>query len=283
MTDRRMANPLVTTEWLQSNLGHEKLVLIDASMDNVVGKEPIVYDQPVYIPGSQHIDLEGALCNLDSPQIHAFPTVAQFSSEATRLGLESDSLVVLYDNQGIYSAPRAWWIFRAMGIENVFVLDGGLPQWLAENRETVADLKPGGHHAVAATGNYQAEMVCGSDYVRAHLDDDSVRVVDARSSARFLAQAPEPRPGVRGGHIPNSLNLPFLEVLEGHRFKDLDKLASIFSTLLDKTPRHLVFSCGSGITACIILLAAVIAGYDNLTLYDGSWADWGSDESLPIQ
>ncbi|MDQ7729945.1 sulfurtransferase [Halomonas sp. SpR8] len=281
-----MPSPLVTTDWLQDNLDNEHLVLIDASMANVVGKEPIVYDHPMLIPGSFRIDLEGMLCDTEASQAHAFPTEEQFTAEARRLGIEPDSLVVVYDDQGIYSAPRAWWILRAMGLKQVFVLDGGLPQWLAEGRDidsaSVADAAKHG----SVVGKLDHTLVRDSAYVFQHLEDERVTVIDARSQARFLAQAPEPRPGVRGGHIPHSLNLPFTEVLEGYRFKLASQLASTFSQLapsLEHSNGHqLVFSCGSGITACIILLAAELAGYTQLSLYDGSWADWGSSESLPV-
>jgi thiosulfate/3-mercaptopyruvate sulfurtransferase len=281
-----MPSPLVTTDWLQENLDNEHLVLIDASMANVVGKEPIVYDRPMLIPGSFRIDLEGALCDTGASQAHAFPTEEQFTAEARRLGIKPESLVVLYDDQGIYSAPRAWWILRAMGLKQVFVLDGGLPQWLAEGRDidsaSVADAAKHG----SVVGKLDHTLVRDSAYVFQHLEDERVTVIDARSQARFLAQAPEPRPGVRGGHIPNSLNLPFTEVLEGHRFKPASQLASTFahlaSSLQPSNEPQLVFSCGSGITACIILLAAELAGYTQLSLYDGSWADWGSSESLPV-
>ncbi|GAA0851439.1 sulfurtransferase [Marinobacter szutsaonensis] len=281
-----MSSPLVTTDWLQDNLNNERLVLIDASMVNVVGKEPIVYDRPVFIPGSYKIDLEGTLCDTGSSQIHAFPTEEQFTEEVRRLGITPESLVVLYDNQGIYSAPRAWWILRAMGLKQVFVLDGGLPQWLAEGRDTVSAPVAEAATPGSVVGKLDRSLVRDSAYVSQHLEDERVLVIDARSKARFLAQAPEPRPGVRGGHIPNSLNLPFTEVLEGYRFKPANQLAERFANLgplLQPDNEHqLVFSCGSGITACIILLAAELAGYNRLSLYDGSWADWGGNGSLPL-
>ena len=281
-----MYSPLVTTQWLQDNLNDDRLVLIDASMTTVIGKEPIVYDQPMLIPGSYQVDLEGRLCNTDASQIHAFPTEKQVTEEARRLGITAESLVVVYDNQGIYSAPRAWWIFRAMGVKHVFVLDGGLPQWLAERREVV--FAPIANAAIP--GNFMANLdhhrIQNSGYVLQHLEDDRVTVIDARSRARFLAQMPEPRPGVRGGHIPGSYNLPFSEVLSEYRFKPASELVAIFTSLdpalQPSNGNTLVFSCGSGITACIILLAAELAGYHHLSLYDGSWADWGSDATLPV-
>jgi len=281
-----MSSPLVTTDWLQENLDNKQLVLIDASMATVIGREPIVYDRPVWIPGSRRIDLEGTLCDTGASQLHAFPTEQQFTREAHRLGITPQSLVVVYDNQGIYSSPRAWWILRAMGVRQVFVLDGGLPQWLAEGRDTVSAPVANATTPASVVGNLDRGCVRDSAYVFQHLEDERVAVIDARSRARFLAQAPEPRPGVRGGHIPHSINLPFTEVLAGYQFRPASELAATFSSLAPSlhsgNGTRLVFSCGSGITACITLLAAELAGYDQLSLYDGSWAEWGSDEWLPV-
>ena len=280
-----MFSSLVTTQWLQDNLDNERLVLIDASMETVIGKEPMVYDQPLWIPGSHQIDLEGKLCDIESPQTHAFPTEKQVTEEACKLGISDESLVVVYDNQGIYSAPRAWWIFRAMGVKHIFVLDGGLPQWLAEKREVVSVPVANAPTHGSFVAKLDHDRVRDSAYILQHLEDSRVTVIDARARARFLAQVPEPRPGVRGGHIPNSCNLPFTEVLEGYRFKPTPELQAIFTShvpLQSGNGDLMVFSCGSGITACITLLAAELAGYDQLSLYDGSWADWGSDTSLPV-
>ncbi|MEJ2765350.1 sulfurtransferase [Photobacterium sp. MCCC 1A19761] len=278
-----MEFPLVTTHWLAEHLHLENLVILDASMGKVVGKQPIVYDQPIFIPKSQRLDLETTFCDLASDQIHAFPTVQQFTSAAQSLGINADSLVVIYDNQGVYSSPRVWWIFQAMGFGNAFVLDGGLPQWLAENRDTVSTVAPETKHFGNIEGEALPGRICDSQYILERLDREQITVLDVRAQDRFLGRAPEPRAGVRSGHIPGALNLPFTEVLDGHGLKSPAQLTQIFDRLLVNQPNQLIFSCGSGITACVVLLAAVIAGYQNTVLYDGSWSDWGSQPSLPIE
>lgn len=277
-----MEFPLVTTSWLDANLDLEQLILVDVSMSKVVGKKAIEYQVPLFIPNSSHLDLEKSLCNLGSPQTHAFPTEEQFTVVAQRLGVNSESIVVFYDNQGIYSSPRAWWIFQAMGFKNVFVLDGGLPQWLLENRRVVSNITSIEAEIGNVNGSFQQQLVCDANFILENMNNRQLAVLDARSRERFLGVAPEPRSGVRSGHIPNSVNLPFPEVLNGYCFKSAEQLAAVFSALLGNNIRSLIFSCGSGITACIILLSAVIAGYRDLTLYDGSWSDWGSNVSLPV-
>ncbi|OEY65921.1 sulfurtransferase [Marinobacter sp. X15-166B] len=277
-----MKFPLVTTDWLAGNLNKDNLVILDASMVSVVGKEPLVYDPPVFIPNSKKLDLEHALCDRQSAMIHAFPTEEQFTAEAQRLGINTDSTVIIYDNQGVYSAPRAWWIFQTMGHANSYVLDGGLPQWLAENRATVSGLSQQPCTPGNLKGVFHADRVCDSGYLVDKMAANRVRVVDARSAARFNGTAPEPRAGVRSGHIPGSLNMPFAQVLDGDRFKKPAQLRALFSQALPAEHQQAVFSCGSGITACIILMAAVIAGRTNCVLYDGSWADWGSNTALPL-
>ncbi|NMH65702.1 sulfurtransferase [Shewanella salipaludis] len=282
-----MNYPLVSTAWLEAHLQDEKLVLLDASMDTVIGKEPLIYDRLVCIPGARRFELERQFCDLQSSQIHALPTEAQFSLGIQALGIAPDSLVVIYDNQGIYASPRAWWTFRVMGFDNVFVLDGGLPQWLAEGRKTVNEYQAVDETAKGnAVGHYRPQLVCDSAEVLRRLDDAGTAIFDARGAARFQGKAPEPRAGVRSGHIPHSHNLPFTEVLDGYRLRPVAELRRRFAELSGDdadTGKRCICSCGSGITACILILALEAAGYDHAVLYDGSWADWGSNHALPLE
>lgn len=275
--------PIVSTSWLEDNLHNEQLIILDTSMRKVVGKKPIEYSKPTYIPKSKRFDLENVFCNVASSQHNAFPTQEQFTQEGQTLGINSDSIIVLYDNQGIYSSPRAWWIFQAMGFKNAVVLNGGLPQWLLENRVTVSDLSSEHTEKGNIKGVYQSTLVCDSSYIIENMTSDKVAIVDARSAVRFSGKSEEPRAGVRSGHIPNSLNLPFAQILDGHCFKSSQQLTEVFSNLQLKKDDEVIFTCGSGITACIIMLAAIIAGYQHTTLYDGSWSDWGSNETLPVE
>ncbi|AQS36560.1 rhodanese-related sulfurtransferase [Shewanella psychrophila] len=290
--------PLVTTQWLEQNLDNDKLILLDASMEKVVGKSPIIYDTFSCIPGAKKLDLENELCDLTSNQTHAFPTAQQFIEITSGLGISQESLVVIYDNQGIYSSPRAWWIFKVMGFINVYVLNGGLPQWLAEGRATAHRFSPSDRadstladSVINSVINRPCQLrlevqdtwVCESSYLLDKLSDKQVSIFDARGAARFSGTAPEPREGVRSGHIPNSVNLPFSQVLDGHCLKSTEELQRVFTGLANEQDIQRIFSCGSGITACILILASVEAGYQRNVLYDGSWAEWGSDSKLPIE
>lgn len=291
-----MEFPLVDTQWLETHLYDEDVVVLDASMTVVIGKEPILYDDLVCLPRTRKFDLETVFCDLDSPQVHAFPPRSTFFKEIAQLGIRPTDTVIIYDNQGIYSSPRAWWIFKVMGFDKVFVLDGGLPQWQQEDRLTSSRYQSLGidfqvsdiaSTLIGVNQELSASRVCDAQTVlamlnsgRAQADGDTV-IIDARGAGRFLGQVSEPRAGVRSGHIPHSVNLPFAQVLDGYKLKSTAELASIFAEIAGEKPLR-VFSCGSGITACILILASVVSGHDNAVLYDGSWADWGSDHSLPI-
>lgn len=284
-----MEYPLVSTQWLEAHLTDPYLVLLDASMEIVVGKEPLIYDEPICIPRSRRFDVENKFCDKTSTQIHALPTFAQFIQGIAQLGIEPDSVVVIYDNQGIYSSPRAWWTFKVMGFNRVYVLDGGLPQWIEEDRIISSryqaegvDYGPTDVDTLADVLQYHPERVMDAEAVLKRIEDPDTAIIDARGAPRFLGQVSEPRPGVRSGHIPRSVNLPFAQVLDGNKIKTVSELQSIYQGLAaDKSAR--IFSCGSGITACILILASVAAGHTKPILYDGSWADWGSRTDLPIE
>ncbi len=279
-----MKTPLVSVQWLQKNSSNENLVILDASMDKVIGKEPIVYDEFSCIPGAQKMDLEGDFCDTRSAQLHALPTEDQFNAAVRQLGIKASSVIIIYDNQGIYSSPRGWCVFKAMGLGQVYVLDGGLPGWIAAGNNTNTEYGRAGeeHYVRNIQATYNPQLVRTADEVLQNISDSIFKVIDARSSDRFYGIAPEPRPGVRGGHIPGSSSMPFLEVLDGDKFKTSQQLEELFSNA-GGIQQQLVFSCGSGITACIILLAAVIAGYQRVSLYDGSWAEWGGDNRFAVE
>lgn len=275
MTPQASFPTVVSTAWLADNLHSPELVLLDCSMRKVVGKEPIVYEQLAVIPGAQQLDLEQQLVDIRAPLPNTFPTAEQVTAVMQRLGVTPTSLIVLYDNQGIYSAPRAWVILKAMGHRQVAVLDGGLPQWLAEQRPSVASYaQPRGKGDFVA--QFEGSWLVSKQQVEAALQSAHIGIVDARSAERFHGLKAEPRADMRSGHIPGSCNLPFTQLMQGYRFAPAEQLANAFNHLGLQHRQVLLFSCGSGITACILLLAAQVAGVEaELKLYDGSWAEWG--------
>ncbi|WP_127346885.1 sulfurtransferase [Pseudidiomarina mangrovi] len=279
MTQQAAFPAVVSTTWLAENLRRPELVLLDCSMRKVVGKEPLVYERLAVIPGAQQLDLEQQLLDISAALPNAFPSAAQVSAVMQALGVDANSLIVLYDNQGIYSAPRAWVILKAMGHKQVAVLDGGLPQWLNEQRATESN-----YAQASSAGNFMAQFepswLVNKQQVEAALQQAQVGIVDARSADRFHGHKPEPRADMRSGHIPGSCNLPFGELMQGFCFMPPEQLAAAFSTLGLSNKQQLLFTCGSGITACILLLAAEHAGLTpSKQLYDGSWAEWGLIQS----
>ncbi|MBY6187995.1 sulfurtransferase [Marinobacter hydrocarbonoclasticus] len=232
------------------------------------------------IPGARFFDFDGAFARQGTALPHMLPEPEAFARALGELGVTPQQRIVVYDCHGIFSAPRVWWMLKAMGHKAVAVLDGGLPAWLAAGWPT----EQGEPIEVAATVYPVPESPSGVIDAGALLSgvrDGDVQVLDARAPGRFAGLEPEPRPGVRPGHIPGAVNLPFGELLVQGHFRPAAELSAAFVRVSDGT-RPWVFSCGSGVTACILALAATLSGQDGWQVYDGSWAEWGGNHELPL-
>ncbi|MFV0576620.1 MAG: sulfurtransferase [Vibrio sp.] len=274
-------NPLVSASWLFDHLSDDNLILLDATTENSAVGEPLNLPR-TYIPNSQPFDLEKVFVDLSNPLPNTMPTPEHFQQHARLLGINQDSVVVIYDARAWYSAPRAWWIFKSMGFDNVYVLDGGLPAWINLGYNVTNSYSQQNRSVGNIKATYFPENVLGAGDVLAAIDDPQTQIIDVRSQDRFLGKVAEPREGMRSGHIPNSSNLPFPNVLDGLQFKDQDSLKALFEQAAWKADLKQIVSCGSGMTACITILAAYACGYQNLAVYDGSWSEWGANPDLPI-
>jgi len=264
--------PLVSVEWLKAHLESPNLVILDASIKKVTDTGSSVSDEQ--IPSSRFFDIKEKFSDPSGPFPSTFPSDGQFAKEAQNLGINKDSSVVIYDDKGIYSSPRAWWLFKVFGHKNVAILDGGLPAW----KKAGFDVVPRSNESTTQgdfRANLQKERICFFEDIIEISEKGNELILDARSEARFKGLVAEPRKGLRSGTIPNSENLPFELLLESGKMKSKNDLKAIFSKFGDhRSP--LVFSCGSGITACVLVLGATLIDYENLTVYDGSWTEYGS-------
>jgi len=273
-------SPLVSTEWLAEHLQAPDVRIADASWYlPQAGRDAKAEYRSAHIPGAVFFDIDD-LSDEKSELPHMLPSPAKFASRMRKLGLGHGHFIVVYDGAGIYSSPRAWWMLRAMGHREVAVLDGGLPKWRREGRP-LEDLVP----AVRPrhfTPKPDRALIRDFDHVLANLQTRTEQVVDARSPARFRGEEPEPRPGVVPGHIPGSANVHYAElVAPDGTLKPADQLAQVFARRRIDLGKPIVTSCGSGITAAIDFLALTVLGAREVSLYDGSWAEWGARADAP--
>ncbi len=272
---------LVSTDWVARHLSDPDLRIVDFSWYlPSMKRDPRAEYDAAHLPGARFVDLD-AISDARSDLPHMAPPVEKFISRMRAQGIGDGHQVVVYDGAGIFSAARLWWMFRLMGKKDVAVMDGGLPKWQAEGRP-IEDLPPliRDRHMTASRQN---NLVKDATQVAAASKLGDHSIIDARPAGRFRGEVPEPRPGLRSGHIPGAVSIELARVINPDgTMKAPDRLAQIFADAGVDLARPAITSCGSGVTAAVISLALERAGHRNHSLYDGSWAEWGMYEGLAI-
>lgn len=270
-----MNEVLVSPEWLQLHLEDENLIVLYTTL---VAKKAEIPDSinKLQLKGARFFDLQHVFSDQNSGLPNTYPDECQFEEACRALGINRTSKIVVYDSLGIYSSPRVWFLFKSMGHESVFVLNGGLQNWIQKGYPTIEKTE-----TIVAKGNFKAQrnltFLKTKKELKENLNTQQFQVIDARSNIRFKGETPEPRIGLKSGHIPHSVNLHYADLLSNGIYKNEEELKQLLSATV-KDERPIVFSCGSGITACILYLAAHVLLNNELFLYDGSWTEWGQIE-----
>lgn len=271
---------IVSVHWLNKNLNNPNLIILDASIKSTaLGIQ--TESSEFTIPKARRFDLKNVFLDTSSPFPNTIPTPEHFEAECQKLGINQDSEIVVFDNIGVYSSPRVWWLFHIMGHQKIAVLDGGLPYWIQLNfpteRKQAKNYEKGNIKV-----DFDSNMVIGFDQIKRNTSDKQFVIVDARSEGRFNGIAEEPRKHLKSGHIPNSINIPYKSVLRDGRFKSEKELKEKFSKKY-KGENDWVFSCGSGMTACIVMLASQMGHMGSKKIYDGSWTEWAELNNLKTE
>jgi thiosulfate/3-mercaptopyruvate sulfurtransferase len=270
----------VSTGWLSEHLGERNLVVVDGSWYlPAMKRDGFKEYQEGHIPGAVYFDID-EIADHGSGLPHMLPPPDAFALHMRRLGIGDGMRIVVYDGGGLFSAPRVWWTFRVFGAKDVFILDGGLPKWKAENRP----IEPGmtAREPADFTVKFDQSLVADLDRVERALASKSAQVVDVRPADRFRGKAPEPRPGVRSGHMPGSYNVPSSTLVENGTLASPDKLRAALTAGGVDIDQPVITTCGSGVSAAILWLALESLGKQPQALYDGSWADWGTRSDKPV-
>lgn len=271
---------LVSTEWLEAELGAGDLRVIDATLFLPgMGRDARAEHAAAHIPGAVYFDID-EIADHDSPFPHMLPPAHKFSSRMQSLGIGDGNRVVVYDDSPLHSSARAWFMLRAFGAHYVAILDGGLQKWTAEGRPLESESRPHRHGHFTALLDEKA--VADKAFVRGLIGTGSHVIADARAAPRFTGEAAEPRPGLASGHITGSRSLPQSDFFRAdNSFKQGGELRAAFDAAGVDLAKPMVATCGSGVTACVILFGAHLLGKEDVKLYDGSWSEWGADPSTP--